>query len=184
MEHLALQITLWVDPILIAPFRWLDNPLLGFLCGCFLLSMVAVVLGELTISLAIAWNRTHIQRLNREMAHSERLSVEAYQRGDRDSYEALNKIAHDAWGKHFFTMAAYSAGMLWPLPFALAWLQTRFAAVEFPIGVPFSYFFDSVGYNFIFIPVYILCRMLFGRLRPWLPYFRGVQRRLLGAESG
>jgi hypothetical protein len=177
------QALLLADAILIGPFRWLSEPLLGFYLGSFLLAMWAVVGGELTISLAIRFNRAHIQRLNREVALKEALSIAAYQRGDRDGYQALNKAANDAWGKHFFTMAAYSAGILWPLPFALAWMQTRFAAVDFPIAWPFALMTDAVGYNFVFIPIYILCRILFGRLRPHLPYFRGVHLSLAEAQT-
>ncbi len=175
-----MDVLLALDWVLIGPFRLWSEPLLAFLFGSFVLGMVAVVLGELTISLAIRFNRSHIQHLNREVSEKEALSIQAYHDGDHTSYRALNKAANDAWGKHFFTMAAYSAGMLWPLPFVLAWMQTRFAEVDFPIALPFSFFFESVGYNFVFIPIYILCRMLFGRLRPFLPYFKGVHLALEG----
>ena len=103
----------------------------------------------------------------------------AYRVGDKAGYKALNKDATDVWGKQFFTMAAYSAGILWPLPFALAWMQTRFAEVEFALAFPLSLLFGkSVGYVFTFIPLYILCRILFKYLRPHLPYLKGVQQLL------
>jgi hypothetical protein len=179
MEHLVSNLLQWVDPILIAPFRWLANPLLAFLFGCFLLSMAAVVLGELTISLAIRWNKAHLAGLNREIARTERLSLQAYSEGNSASYHALNQAANDAWGKHFFTMAAYSAGMLWPVPFALAWMHLRFADVDFTLAFPLSLLFgETVGYSFTFIPLYILSRILFKYLRPWLPYFHSVQKML------
>jgi hypothetical protein len=179
MEHQIVNILQWVDPILIAPFRWLPNAFCAFLFGCFALSMGAVVLGELTISLAIRWNKAHLMSLNQQIAHTERLSIQAYSKGDSASYHALNKAANDAWGKHFFTMAAYSAGILWPVPFALAWLQYRFADVDFALAFPWSLLFgETVGYAFAFIPLYILSRILFKYLRPWLPYFRTVQKML------
>ena len=100
----------------------------------------------------------------------------AYRAGDKRSYDALNKAATDAWGKHFFTMVAYSAGILWPIPMALGWMQTRFADVQFSLAFPLSVVFGkTVGYTFTFIPLYILCRILFKYLRPHLPYFKDVQ---------
>lgn len=113
--------------------------------------------------------------------------MQAYAEDDRVSYKALNKAANDAWGRHFFTMAAYSGGILWPVPFALAWMQTRFQGVEFELVFPLNRLLaDNVGYPFIFIPMYILARIVFKHLRPRLPYFRGVQAMLdkSGAESG
>jgi hypothetical protein len=58
-------------------------------------------------------------------------------------------------------------------------MHTRFQAVTFELARPLAWFFgDTVSYAFVFIPLYILCRIVFGHLRPWLPYFRGVQRML------
>jgi hypothetical protein len=118
------------------------------------------------------------------MARTEQLSIQAYQQGDSTSYHAFNKAANDAWGKHFFTMAAYSAGMLWPVPFALAWLHLRFADVDFPLAFPLSLLFgETVGYAYTFIPLYILSRILFKHMRSWLPYFRTVQKMLDGCNA-
>jgi hypothetical protein len=167
------------DMVLISPYRLIPIPLIGFFVGTFCLVMWCVVIGEFTLSLAIRFNRRHINALKGEIAERESLSIQAYAAGDRAGYKALNKQANDAWGRHFFTMAAYSAGMLWPLPFALAWMQTRFAAVEFafPDSLPLLSG-HAVGYPFFFIPLYILARILFGRLRSRLPYFRGVHKML------
>jgi hypothetical protein len=144
-----------------------------------LLSLLAVVLGELSISLALRANRPYIDGLAAEADRLEKLSFEAHQAGDADGYRGFNKAATDVWGKKFFTMAAYSAGILWPIPFVLWWMQTRFDDVAFLLGFPLSLFLgDTVGYLFSFFPIYILARILFKYLRPWLPYFRGVQRML------
>ena len=114
-----------------------------------------------------------------EMLEKERLSMAAHQAGDKEGYKALNKEATDVWGKSFFTMVAHSAGILWPLPFALGWMNTRFANVDFPVAPPLSLIFENgVGYSFTFIPMYILARILFKYMRPYLPYFKGVQRML------
>jgi hypothetical protein len=172
------------DPVLIGPYRLIADPLAGFLLGTFCLCLWGVVLGELTISAAIRFNRRHIQALKQEVAQKEKLSYQAHAGGDRDGYKALNKAANDAWGRYFFTMAAYSAGILWPVPFALAWMQTRFAGVEFELLWPLNLLVGgSVGYPFLFFPMYILARIVFKYLRPRLPYFRGVQA-MLDREPG
>lgn len=179
MQEWTGRIMGFLDTLLIVPFRIPHDALFGFLLGAFCLAMLCVVLGELLLSAAIRFNRKHLQDLKAEISERERLSMQAFEMNDRAGYRALNKEANDAWGRHFFTMAAYSAGMLWPVPFALAWLHSRFAGVPFELAWPLSLLFGpTVSYPFIFIPLYILARMIFGHLRPRLPYFRGVQREL------
>jgi hypothetical protein len=165
-----------IEALLFIPFRAVDHPLIGFFLGSTCLAMATVVLGELVLSLAIRFNRSHLQALTAEVVHHEALSVRAYGEGDKTSYKALNKAANDAWGRHFFTMAAYSAGMLFPVPFALAWMQAHFHGVAFLMGWPLNFIFGrTVSYPFIFILTYILCRILFKYMRPYLPYFKNVQ---------
>lgn len=179
MEQTFFEALRLIDPILIGFFRMTGYPLIDFFTGVFCLCMTCVVLGELTISAAIRLNRKHLQDLKQEVSYKEKLSFQAYAADDRVSYKALNKAANDAWGRYFFTMAAYSAGILWPVPFALGWMQTRFQNVDFELAFPLNLVIgDHVGYPFIFIPMYILTRIIFKYLRPRLPYFRGVQKML------
>jgi len=177
-----------IDLFLISFFRLTDIPILNFMIGTLNLSFVCVVLGELSVSLALKINKRYVDEMTAEVTRKERLSMEALQAGDKESYKALNKEATDVWGKKFFTMVAYSAGILWPIPCAMGWLGFRFADVDFPVALPFSLLFkDGVGYNFTFIPMYILTRVLFKYMRPHLPYFRGVQKMLdegVGPDSG
>lgn len=179
MEEMFSKILQLIDPVLIAPYRMADDAMFGFLVGTFCLCMVCVAMGELTISAAIRLNRRHIQELKREVSGKEALSFQAHAAGDIISYKALNKECNDAYGRYFFTMAAYSAGILWPVPFGLAWMQTRFVNVGFELMFPFNLVFgDQVGYPFIFIPMYILARIVFKYLRPRLPYFGRIQAML------
>ena len=186
MEKMFAEIMRFIDPVLIVPFRIVDEPLMGFFLGVFILGLLAVAVGDLTLSGAIRFNRRYLQDLTHTISHMEALSIQAYAAGDRHSYKALNQESNDAWGRYFFTMAAYSAGMLWPVPFALGWMQTRFQGVEFELVWPLNLLIaDSVGYPFIFIPLYILARIVFKYLRPWLPCFRGAQAmRERKAEQG
>jgi hypothetical protein len=184
MEEIFSEVLQLIDPLLIGPYRLAGDPMLGFLIGTFCLCMVCVALGELTISVAIRLNRRHIHELKAEVSQKEALSIQAHAAGDKLSYTALNKESNDAYGRYFFTMAAYSAGILWPAPFGLAWMQSRFQNVDFELMFPFNLVFgDQVGYPFVFIPMYILARIVFKYLRPRLPYFRGVQAMLDGQQT-
>ena len=179
MSSILNTLTLQVDSFLIAFYRITGDSLADYFIGTMVLCFICVVAGELSVSLAIRFNKRYLDSISREMKQKERLAFEAYAAGDKDGYKALNKEATDIWGKHFFTMAAYSAGIFWPIPFALGWMQTRFAGVEFDLAFPLSLIFGkSVGYIFTFIPLYILCRILFKYMRPHLPYFKGVQKLL------
>jgi hypothetical protein len=179
MEIMFHDLYVIMDQFLIFFFRLSDVPIVGFLIGSFCLAFFSVIPGELTVSLAVKINKRYTDAMAAEINEKERLSMVAYGAGDKTSYKALNKDATDAWGKHFFTMAAYSAGMLWPVPFALSWLHGRFAGVDFALAWPLDRLLTpAVSYAFVFIPIYILARIVFGRLRRYLPYFKNVQRAL------
>jgi hypothetical protein len=174
-----------LDAFLILFYRISGHPVLDYFIGTACIGFLCVVVGELSVSLALKYNQRLIDRMSQEADQKERMSIEAYRQGDKASYKALNKAATDAWGKHFFTMVGYSAGILWPIPFALGWMQARFGEVDFLVAWPLSLLFDgTVGYTFSFIPIYILCRIIFKYLRPYLPYFKGVQTRLNNRSRG
>jgi hypothetical protein len=167
------------DGFLIFFYRLTADPFVNFIIGTLCLAFMCVLIGELTVSLALKFNKGYFDELASDMKRKEKLSISAYESGDMASYRALNKEATDAWGKRFFSMMGYSAGIFWPLPFALGWMQTRFQDVQFDLAFPLSLILGkTVGYTFIFIPLYILCRILFKYLRPKLPYFRGIQKIL------
>ncbi len=185
MEPVATTLFVWIDTVLIAGYRVTGVSLLDFFIGTFWLSFWCVIVGELTVALALKINHRYFEQLTSDVGEKERLSNVAYQAGDKEAYKALNKEANDAWGKHFFTMFGYSAGMFWSLPFALAWMQSRFAGIDFPLAVPLSWIFGAtVGYPFVFIPLYILARIVFKYLRPRLPFFKNIQRMLDGPSPG
>ncbi len=179
MNTFLNQFYLAADAFLIFFYRLTGVSMADYLVGTFVLSLICVVIGELSVSLALKFNKRYLNQMTEEMLEKERLSMAAYQAGDKETYKALNKQATDAWGKNFFSMVAHSAGILWPIPFAMGWLNTRFGDVSFAIAPPLSMVFkDGVGFMFTFIPMYILSRIVFKYLRPHLPYFKGVQKML------
>jgi hypothetical protein len=172
-----------IDGILIQFYRLSGLTFLDYLLGTFILALISVILGELTISLALRYNRGHVNAITDNMVKMNNLSIMALRSRDKKSYKACNDTANDAFGKYFFNIIAYSASSLWPAFFALAWMQTRFSQVEFPLPYPLGSIVPSIGYFPTFLLCYILARILFKRVRRYLPYFSSVQRQLDQADK-
>ncbi len=164
-----------LDAFLIYFFRLADNPMLGYLSGIAVLALGCVILGELSMGVAYRWNHVFLARDSRSLVRLQNGSLRALQARDKEGYQALNREANDAFGKLFFTQVALAAASLWPLPFAMHWLQARFGEVVFALPITLPPVGDSVGYAFTFIPMYILVRILFGHVKGRLPFFRGIR---------
>jgi hypothetical protein len=167
-----------IDQMIIQVYRLTGCTIIDYLLGTFALALFTVVLGEFTLSLALRFNRDHIEKMESEMTQQHELSMVALKMNDKEGYRVCNDQANDAFGRYFFNMIAYSAAVLWPTPFALAWMQTRFSLVRFELAYPVSLVWSSTGYVSTFVFCYILARILFKNLRPQLPYFRNVQKSL------
>ena len=167
-----------VDAFLIYFYRITAHPLLGYFIGTGFLSLLCVIIGEFTMSLAFKFNKIYIDHDNGKMVKMQNLSVRALRAKDKKNYKIFNREANEAFGKVFFKQIALAASCLWPIPFALGWMQTRFLAVEFLLPCRLPVVGDSVGYSFTFIPMYILTRILFGNIKHKLPYFRNIEKML------
>lgn len=167
-----------IDAILIAPFRLTEIPIIGYFLGIFCLALLCVMLGQLTLAIAFRFNRKWLNRDNRQMVRMHNLSLKALAVKDKTAYKACNKEANDAFGKYFFAQIGLSISSLWPVPFALGWMQTRFASVDFELPFHLPGIGDSVGYTFSFIPVYILVYILFGKIKHRLPLFKKMAQQI------
>lgn len=167
------------DPFILFFYSITGIEAIDGLVGTLFLSFVASVIGEFTISAVFRLNRSHLDRLNADLAKYGSLSIEAERRGDEQSYRALNKKANDAYGQVFFNRFGLSAASLWPAFFALDWLQLHFGKT----GVPLPFFPSGVDYVPAFLFCYIAARTAFGRIKRHLPYFRGQYRMLLTYEK-
>ena len=150
-----------IDPILIAPYRWIADPVLGWWLGTFILALWAGILGELTLAAAYRINRSAVkERLEETSTYQER-SLNALKSGDKRSYKAINRLANDAFGRSFFLLMAMGMSSLWPAFLAAAWLQNRFGAIRF------SFPFLENGLNFVpfFIICYVMARVLISGLK-------------------
>ena len=160
-----------LDPYLIWFYRLPGNAYVGFFLGTLVLAFISLIIGEITISLASRLMGKHLDAAAAETLRYQDLSIEAAKAGDKASYKATNKLANEAFGKSFFSLAAFSMARLWPAPFALAWMQYRFFEVEFPIpGTGFS-----VGYIAPFIVLYIVAYQILKRLKHRLPSFSRIK---------
>ena len=153
-----------VDQILIAPYRWSQNPVLGWWLGTFILSLWTTLLGRTTMSLVMRMNLSHVKEGLAETSMRHNQSMNALKAGDKESYKAINQLANEAYGKTFFLQVAMAAATLWPIPLALGWLQLRFSEVRFPLPLDIPLMSNGVGYAFVFIPLYILVRILTAKL--------------------
>jgi len=173
----------FLDPVLIAPYRMTlalgGNALAAFLAGTIVLSLLATLVGELTMA-GIYWlNRKHLASLNKKMVTHNNLSIKALAFKDKPSYSACNKIANEYFGRNLFAGFTLFASSLWPAFFALAWLSFRFRDTTIPI-------MDlELQYQAVFIPIYVIMRIAFGltKKRIW-PFNRFVAFRVRNEDCG
>ena len=163
-----------LDPVLIYFFRITGYPVADYFLGTFLLAFLTVLVGEFTISLVFRVNRDHLKVLKARVDKLTRLSEQAVELGDETGYRAVNKEGNEAFGHLFFNKFGLSAASLWPIFFALAWMQERFGH----ISLPFPFLGWALNYVAFFILCYILARIFFNRLKPRLPYFRKIHQTL------
>jgi hypothetical protein len=163
-----------LDPYLVIFYRQTGVQGLDSFIGTFVLALAVVVIGEFTLTLVFRANRKHLAMLDSRLKKYGDLSQEALRRGDAESYQALNRQANDAYGHVFFNKFGLSAAALWPIFFALDWMQPRFS--ETGIAVPF--YPSGVNYVVAFRCCYVLARILVGHLKKRLPYFRGQHAML------
>ena len=178
-------IYMWLDLVLITPYRWFGNPVAGFFFGTLVLSAWCVLLGELTFRVASRVNREHIRKLRGGMTRMHNLSVKALMLRDKENYRACNTEANEAFGRYFFSLLTLGAAVLWPIPFALAWMNNRFGHIEFDILFTMPLLGSSAGFPAVMIPMYILCRILWAALKRRFPVFShgaGVPGREQGEE--
>lgn len=162
----------YVDMFLIFFYRVFETPIFGYLFGTFFLSLICVLIGRMTHGLLAGWNRKWIYANQREMVHMHNLSLKALSFKNKTAYRACNREANDAFGKYFFGQIAMGMSTLWPVPFALAWLDLRFSEVAFL----FPGTGHSVGYLATFIPLYILTNMSYRLLKRNFPMGASVGR--------
>ncbi len=163
-----------VDSFLIFFFRLTGYAFIDFLIGTLVLAFLAVIVGEITISLLFLINRRHIATLSENVERYHNISIEALKAGDKSAYQAANKIANDAYGRSFFYQVTLSAGFIWPAFFALLWMSHRFSDVSFQV----LFTNQTVNYACPFVALYIAAVLVFRKIKYKIPYFRWIKTLL------
>lgn len=167
-----------LDPIFMSFFRITPDPILSFFLGTFILTMIGVLIGEFTLSVAFLFNRRYVEKLNRDLIKWNNLSIDAIKDGNGEAYRAFNEQANEAFGRLFFLSVAYSAASLWPAPFALGWMQRWFSDISIPLPFALPLVGHSASYTFVCILSYITASFIFSLLKPHLPYFKQIHKIL------
>jgi len=155
-----------LDPYLIWFYQLTGRAGVNFVIGTLVLASIALFIGEVTVFLAFWFTRKNHNRYTEEAVKYQDLSMDALKAGNKEAYKAANQLANDAFGHSFFQQLTLSAAFLWPVFFALAWMQYRFLEVEFPIpGIGWS-----LGFIGVFIILYVAAYFLFKQMKRRLPF--------------
>lgn len=169
----------FIDPYLIIFYRLTNHAGVDFIIGTFFLAFFSLLIGKATVALVFWLTRKRLDQRTEEATNYHFLAIDALKAGDKEAYTAINKLANEAFGHTFFQQAALSAAFLWPIFFALAWMQYRFLDVDFPIpGTGWS-----LGFIGVFIIIYVATFFLLKQVKRRLPFFHQA-KRLPTADSG
>lgn len=162
---MLIDLFLFLDAWLIAPFRWPSSPILGFFLGSFILVVYSIFLGQLSMAGLARIQYKHLVKHDTEVAKRSALSLEALKVQDKEAYLAQNTLAKDAYGHVMSLAVGRMTASLWPAVAALAWMDLRFRGI--PLDLPFAipYLGATVYYPFFFIPMYLGLRITWGKLR-------------------
>ncbi len=162
-----------LDPYLICCYRLTGLAALDFILGTAVLALLCLLLGKATAILVLRFLQPRLEKYGAEAAKYQELATAALKAGDKKAYQAANTLANDAFGHTFFQQVALSAAYLWPVFFALAWMQYRFLELAVPIpGTPWS-----LGFIGVFILIY------FGMLFVIKLIGRAVRRLFLSPQA-
>jgi len=165
------SVFLWFDPYLIRLYRLTGDAYVDFFLGTLVLAFLALIIGEASASLAV---RKQADRGASEARKYQNLSLEALKAGDKQAYLAANKLANEAFSRSFFMQIGMSGAFLWPTFLVLAWMQFRFAEVNFKL--PFVDF--SLSYIGVFILLDLAAYFLFKRVKYGWRRYRGTNELL------
>ncbi len=167
------SIYLFFDTILISPYRIGIPSVAAFWFGTAILACWCILFGEISMSIGYLWNRKYYNGLNKEMIRMHNISIEAILRKDKKIFKSANNWANEYFGKVFFSHAALFAISLWPVPFAMGWLQKRFSGIDIHTIPVLNY---GLEYPFVFLSAYIILRYLFSKIRKNLPFFNRIDK--------
>jgi hypothetical protein len=167
------QLFLLADRFLISFYRLTGITGVDYLIGNVSVSFFCVLIGQATYYWVYCRNRRYLTISEDKMVQMHTLSIYALKAQDKDTYTCCNHQANDAFGKYFFCQIATGMAAIWPLPFALAWMQIRFGKVDFVL----PWIDISVGYQFTLFPIYILVYLFFNAAKSKVLHFKQISSR-------
>jgi hypothetical protein len=160
---------LFLDSWLIAPYRFPESAVFGYLLGTSLLALQCIFLGDAAMLAVSSIHRTRLSELKQKMDHHHELSETALKMGDKESYKAVNKQGLEAFGYSFSLGGALFCVSLVPIPFALGWMHLRFHEA------PLELLGFSLNYFASFLLLYIPARIVYGQVMRRIPLYRRVR---------
>jgi len=157
------QLLVWLDPFFVLPFRLVAQPEAAYFLGTATLALLAALIGIATLRMAQRMHRKRLKQLKDDMRRYHELGEIALQNEGKETFKAVNRQGHEAFGYYFSLSNALFVASLWPVPIMLAWMQMRFGMVS-PV-LPFSLplFGNQPSMVFWFVILYIPLRMYSSR---------------------
>lgn len=159
------QFIIWLDPWFIFPYRLFLHPEFSFILGTAVLALQCVIVGLASMELGLRLHAKRLQKWQDKMQHYHVLSEQALCAGDKESYKAINRQGHHAFGHHFSLGGAIFMISIWPVPIALAWMSFRFKEIGPTLPFPLPLLGENPGMIFWFLICYIPLRMLCSRVK-------------------
>jgi len=158
-----------LDPYLIFCYRLTGWAGLDFILGTAVLALLCLGLGRATALVVLRMLQPRLEKYGAEAARYQELATTALRAGDKAAYKAANTLANEAFGHTFFQQVALSAAYLWPIFFALAWMQYRFLELAVPIpGTSWSLGFIG-AFLLIYLGTLAVVRTVSHSWRRWWP---------------
>jgi len=175
-----IALLLFLDPFFIAPFRVISSPTAGYIFGTILLTLQCFILGDISAMGIKFINRKYLRKIQKDMDRHHHLSEKALMMGDKESYKAVNRQALDAFGHSFSLGGAIFCVSIWPMPFALAWMNLRFADAPIELSFHLPFLGNSIHYFASFLLIYIAVRITGSALVHRLSWYSKLTARLSG----
>jgi len=157
------ELLVWLDPFFVLPYRLVPQPEAAYFLGTAALALLTALIGIATLRMAHRMHHKRLKQLQDDMRHYHELSESALQNAGKETFKAVNRQGHEAFGYYFSLSNALFVASLWPVPIVLAWMKLRFGLIspELPFSLPL--FGNQPSMVFWFILFYIPLRMFSNR---------------------
>lgn len=157
------QLLVWLDPFFVLPYRLVPQPEAAYFLGTATLALLAGLIGIATLRMAQHMHRKRLKQLKDDMRRYHELGEIALQNEGKETFKAVNRQGHEAFGYYFSLSNALFVASLWPVPIMLAWMHLRFGMVSPVLPFALPLFGNQPSMVFWFVVFYIPLRMYSSR---------------------